>query len=73
MSATVLGTTKLEILAAEVVDLGVTLEDAERNFRRVCISSALRWSGGNRGEAARRLGIHRNTLMRMARRLGVTA
>jgi len=46
----------------------VTLEDAER----VAITEALAATGGNRVQAAQRLGIARSTLLEKIKRLGIT-
>ncbi|WP_269499283.1 nitrogen regulation protein NR(I) [Castellaniella sp. S9] len=43
------------------------------DFERAVIGAALAYSGGRRGEAARRLGIGRNTLARKCRELGLDA
>ncbi len=44
-----------------------------QDFERVVIRAALAYSGGRRGEAARRLGIGRNTLTRKCQELGIDA
>ena len=55
---------KLDALAAEMFDRGILLEDALREVEKRFISRALATSGGNIGEAAGHLGLHRNTLSR---------
>jgi two-component system, NtrC family, response regulator HydG len=49
------------------ISSGMSLETA----KRVAIESALRGSGGRRDEAARVLGVHRNTLNRLVKRYGI--
>ena len=57
--------------AAESVDLGkaATLQEMERIF----ITEALRRNKGNRLTAARELGIHKSTLFRKIKSLGIKA
>ena len=47
------------------------LRDAVEAYKRQLISTALGDSGGNWTHAARRLGLDRANLQRLARRLGV--
>jgi DNA-binding NtrC family response regulator len=44
---------------------------AVRSFKAEIVANALAAAGGNRAEAARRLGLHRSNLVRMIRELGV--
>ena len=55
---------KLDALATEMFDRGIRLEDALREMERRFINRALQSCDGSIGEAAGRLGIHRNTLSR---------
>ena len=55
---------QLEKLIEEMVERGVRFEDARREFERRFIARVLSRSAGSLGEAARLLGIHRNTLTR---------
>jgi DNA-binding NtrC family response regulator len=55
---------KLDALAIEMFDRGIRLEDALHELERRFISRALQTCDGSIGEAAGRLGIHRNTLSR---------
>jgi DNA-binding NtrC family response regulator len=45
----------------------IKLEEAMKEFERRYITMTLRESGWNRSVAARRLGIHRNTLINKVR------
>jgi DNA-binding NtrC family response regulator len=49
------------------------LHEAEREFRIRHIRAALRRAGGNKAEAARRLGLQRTFLVRLIRELGIEA
>lgn len=53
----------LEKLIAEWVKGEIKLEQALREFERRYITIALKENQGNRSLAARKLGIHRNTLI----------
>lgn len=57
----------LDPLINEYVRSEKRLEEAVREFERRYISVALEECGGNRSLAARRLGIHRNTLLNKIR------
>jgi len=48
-----------------------TLKEATQAFERQYIIEALEACGGNRSEAARRLGIHRNTLLAKSKELNI--
>ncbi len=54
--------TRLQRLVAEMMDSGIRLDQAVREFERQFILAALEKNRGNRSLAARSLGIHRNTL-----------
>ncbi len=55
---------RLERLVGEMVERGIRFEDALGAFERTFIAAVLARTGGNMGEAARVLRIHRNTLRR---------
>lgn len=55
---------QLERLVAEMVTRGIRYEDALAEFEKRFIIEALTAAGGNLGQAADRMGIHRNTLRR---------
>lgn len=53
---------RLEALIVEMIESGIRLDMAQREFERKYLKIALRMSRDNRLATARRLGIHRNTL-----------
>lgn len=53
---------QLQKIIDELVNRGVPLELAKKEFERKYLAAAVRESGGNLGRAAESLGIHRNTL-----------
>src|SRR5438309_11368033 len=55
---------RLHALAEEMYRRGIEYDEAVREFRRAFLSAALRDVGGNRSLTARKLGLHRNTLLR---------
>lgn len=55
---------QLRTLVAEMVRHGVTLETAMREFELIYLEEVLEITDGNQSAAARKLGIHRNTLSR---------
>lgn len=55
---------KLESLVTEMIERRVYLGEAVNEFERKFIQSALTKTGGNQTEAAKFLGVHRNTLNR---------
>jgi DNA-binding NtrC family response regulator len=48
----------------EMLDHGVTYDDARREFEKVFITRALQRAKGSVGDAAELLGLHRNTVAR---------
>lgn len=54
--------TRLQKLIAELVDGGIRLEQANREFEKEFILATLQRHRGNLSLTARSLGIHRNTL-----------
>ena len=64
---------ELRALVDELVDKGLTLGQARREFERQFIVAALRCHQGNLGGSARSLGIHRNTLRNKVGDLGIVA
>ena len=59
-------------MAARRTDLPEDLPAAVARLEQRMIARALREAGGNRAEAARRLGIHRQLLYAKARRYGLS-
>ena len=59
--------TRLDAIAGEMVERGITLEQAVREFESLLVDQAVRKHDGSKADAARALGIHRNTLAAKAR------
>jgi DNA-binding protein Fis len=55
---------QLEALVNQMVDRGISYEDAVGEFEKRFIKKVLEKSNGNQSKAALILGIHRNTLSR---------
>ena len=55
---------ELEKLVAQLVEKGILLDEALEEFEKKFIGKVLAEHKGNQSTAARRLGIHRNTLSR---------
>ena len=53
---------RIDAIAAELVSKGIRLEEASREFERRFIAQAMPQAKGNKSDAARLLGVHRNTL-----------
>ncbi|MFQ5718335.1 MAG: helix-turn-helix domain-containing protein [Acidobacteriota bacterium] len=53
---------KLEAIIVEMVECGIQLDLAAKDFERKYLKIALDVNEGNRMATARALGIHRNTL-----------
>jgi DNA-binding NtrC family response regulator len=64
---------ELRALVDQLVDNGLTLGQARREFERQFIVAALRSHGGSLGGSAKSLGIHRNTLRNKVGDLGIAA
>ena len=52
----------LEALIAEMLERGIRLPLAEKDFEKAYLKLALEMNNGHRQDTARALGIHRNTL-----------
>jgi len=50
-------------LINRLFEIGITLEEATEEIEKLYISMTLKSCGGNRSRTARKLGIHRNTLI----------
>ena len=55
---------QLDKLVHEMLEKGILYDDARREFEKMFISRALQRTKGNVGEAADKLGLHRNTVAR---------
>lgn len=53
---------QLQRIIDELVAKGIPLEAAKREFEKRYVTAAVDKASGNMGQAARSLGIHRNTL-----------
>ena len=62
---------QLESLINQLVEHGISYEDAICEFEKRFIRRALEKSNGNRCKAADLMGIHRNTLSRKIEDLGL--
>lgn len=55
----------------ELVEQGVTLEQARKEFEKQFIVASIKSNEGNLGRSARSLGVHRNTLRNKVCNLGI--
>lgn len=55
----------------ELVEQGVTLEQARKEFEKQFIVASIKSHEGNLGRSARSLGVHRNTLRNKVCNLGI--
>ncbi len=62
---------QLEALVARMYRGGIRYDEAVREFKRAFLLTVLREHRGNISEAARKLGVHRNTLGRTINELEV--
>ena len=60
-------------LVEELVEQGLTLEQASKEFERQFLIASIRHHDGSLGRSARSLGVHRNTLRNKLGNLGITA
>ena len=60
-----------ESLTQEVISEASEFREATKQFQRRYVEQILRECGGNRRQAAKRLGIHRPNLIRLIRELGI--
>ena len=61
----------LERLVGEMVEKGIRYDDAQREFEKRFITRVLQSHDGNLGQAAKTLGVHRNTLARKIQELKI--
>ena len=64
---------QLAVLIAQMNESGILYSEAVREFKKVYLTHVLRECKGNQCMAARRLGMHRNTLGRTLAELGLDA
>lgn len=57
----------------ELVEQGVTLEQARREFEKQFIVASIKSNEGNLGRSAQSLGVHRNTLRNKVCDLGIAS
>ncbi len=62
---------QLEALVQQMRQLGISYEDAARDFKKQYILSVLASHRGNQSRAARHLNMHRNTLSRILAELEI--
>jgi transcriptional regulator with PAS, ATPase and Fis domain len=53
---------KMESISKDLVEKELPLEDALKEFEKVCLEAALKKHKGNITKIAKALGVHRNTL-----------
>lgn len=63
---------QLTRLVSELVDRGLTLEQARKEFEKQFILASLRKNEGNFSRSAKYLGVHRNTLRNKLATLGIS-
>lgn len=62
---------RLGQIVDELVEQGLTLEQARREFEKQFIVASIRSNDGNLCRSARSLGVHRNTLRNKVSNLGI--
>ncbi len=62
---------QLTQIVDELVNQGVTLEQARKEFEKQFIVASIRSNDGNLCRSARSLGVHRNTLRNKVSNLGI--
>jgi DNA-binding NtrC family response regulator len=62
---------RLHQIVDELVDRGLTLEQARQEFERQFITASLKSNDWNFCRSARSLGVHRNTLRNKVSHLGI--
>ena len=62
---------RLTELVGELVDRGLTLEQARKEFEKQFIVACLKSNDGNFSRSARSMGVHRNTLRNKVSTLGI--
>ena len=62
---------QLDALVSEMHQGGILYSEAVREFRKQFVIAVLRETRGNKVQAARKLGVHRNTISRTIAELGI--
>jgi len=62
---------RMEMLVKDMIEKGISLKDALREFEKIFFEQASRKHDGNRTKMAQTLGIHRNTLHNRAKILKI--
>lgn len=62
---------KMEIVIEDMVEKELTIKEALREFEKIYIKAAVKKYGENKTVIARALGIHRNTLNNIMKRLNI--
>ena len=62
---------QLTKLVSELVDRGLTLQQARKEFEKQFIVASLKSNRGNLSRSAKSLGVHRNTLRNKVSTLGI--
>ncbi len=62
---------RMELLVKDMIEKGINLKDALREFEKIFFEQASRKHDGNRTRMAETLGIHRNTLHNRAKILKI--
>lgn len=63
---------RLVQIVDELVEQGLTLEQARKEFEKQFIVASIRSNDGNLCRSARSLGVHRNTLRNKVSNLGIS-
>lgn len=62
---------RMELIVKDMMEKGINLKDALREFEKIFYEQAARKHDGNRSRMAETLGIHRNTLSNRAKVLKI--
>ena len=62
---------RMELIVKDMIEKGINLKDALREFEKIFFEQASRKHDGNRTKMAQTLGIHRNTLHNRAKVLKI--
>ena len=62
---------RMELIIKDMIEKGINLKDALREFEKIFFEQAARKHEGNKTKMAKALGIHRNTLHNRAKVLKI--